>query len=481
MTSNCLNKLTVIIPVYNERRTIARVLDRVLAVNLPCEREILVVDDGSTDGSRDILRQYARQDPRIHLLVHRRNRGKGHALRTAIREATGDWILIQDADLEYDPADWAALLLPAREGIADAVYGSRFLTGRYRRAMYFWHTIANTIVTTLSNVLNDLNLTDVMTCYKLVRTDILKTIKIRSSGFSIEPELTAKLARWGARIYEVPISYQGRSYAEGKKIRSADAVRAIAAMIYYRFFDISYTSHEGFMILQAVRRARRFNRWLFSQFDRHIGDDVLEAGSGIGNLTELLLDRRRLVCLDDEDFYVRRLEQSYGHLANFSVARADLRDLDSLRANAAKQPLDTIICINVLEHIDDDEKVLANFREILCPGGRAIILVPHDPRLYTGVDEALGHFRRYTREELSNKLRRAGFRVLETRGFNRVGGLGWWISGKILGHRTLSPNQMSVFELLLPLVRLVEPIPFHPHNSVIAVGQRPQQRELPPS
>lgn len=468
-----IQKLSVLIPVYNEVRTLAALLDRVLAAPLPCEREIIIVDDGSTDGSREILAEYEKKHAAIRVFLHKKNGGKGKAIRTAIRHMTGDWAIIQDADLEYDPKDWAKMLVPVQEGIADAVFGSRFLTGRYRRAMLFWHTMANKFLTTASNVFNDLNLTDMETCYKLVRADILKSLKLRANSFDLEPELTAKLARWGARIYEVPISYQGRSYAEGKKIGARDAIAALWAMIKYRYLDGDYTTHDGFMILQAVRRAKRFNHWLIGQFEKYIGDEVLEAGCGIGNLTELMLNRRRLVALDYEDFYVQRLEQAYGHLANFETGRADLTKIEDLQSAEKGRPFDSIVCINVMEHIEDDRIVLENFYKSLKPGGHAIILVPHDPAIYTEVDRTLGHFRRYTRKELRQKMEAAGFEVREVKGFNRVGGLGWRVSGKILRKKTLSAGQMSLFELLLPIIKVMEKIPFHTHNSVIAIGRRP--------
>lgn len=470
---NRVKKLSILMPVFNEIRTLETILDKVLAAPLPCEREVIVVDDGSTDGSRELLREYASRHECIHVFFHRKNGGKGKAIRTAIRHMTGDWAVIQDADLEYDPNDWQAMLVPVQKGIADAVFGSRFLTREYRRAMFFWHTTANKMLTQASNVLNDLNLTDMETCYKMVRGEILKSLHLRSDGFDLEPELTAKLARWGARIYEVPISYQGRSYAEGKKIGASDAAVALFAMLRYRYFDQNYTSHDGFMILQAMRRARKFNRWLMSQFDEYLGDEVLEAGCGIGNLTELLLNKKRVVSLDFEHFYVDRLKQAYGHLLNFDIAQADLRELEEIESASGGRPFDSVLCINVLEHIEQDDTVLRNFFESLKPDGHAVILVPHNPRLYTEVDRVLGHFRRYTRKNLSKKMEDAGFEIVSCKGFNRVGGLGWRISGKILRKKTLSTGQMTLFEILVPLIRIAERFPFHTHNSVICIGRKP--------
>lgn len=469
-----IEKLSILIPVYNEIRTLRPLLQSVLNTPLPCERELVIVDDCSTDGSREYLEEFAANNRQVRLVLHQLNKGKGAAIRTAIEEFTGDWAIIQDADLEYDPADYEALLQPVLDGLADAVFGSRFLVGKYARAMFFWHSLANKFLTISCNILTDLNLTDMETCYKLIRGNILKELNIRSRGFDLEPELTIKLARWGARVYEVPISYRGRTYAEGKKIGARDAVQAFLAMLRYRFFDSHYCKHDGFMILQAVRKARKFNRWLFSQFSEHLGEEVFEAGCGIGNLTEQCLNRRRLVCIDYEDFYVDRLQQAYGQLQNFSVSQADLTELKTLEEAIDDKPVDSAFCINVLEHIEDDELVLRNFLKILKPGGRLVILVPHGPQLYSAVDKTLGHWRRYTFDDLATKMKEAGFEIVETKGFNRVGGFGWRVSGQILKKTTLSAGQMTLFEWGMPAVRLAEGIPFHTFNSVICVGRKPE-------
>jgi glycosyltransferase involved in cell wall biosynthesis len=434
--------------------------------------ELVIVDDGSTDGSRPLIKELARQDSRIKYVFHDRNQGKAGAVRTAIREMTGDLALIQDADLEYNPADYPALLRPMLEGVADAVFGSRFLSGHYRRVLYFWHTLGNRLLTTLCNMLNDVNLTDMETGYKLIRADILRSIPLTSNGFALEPELTTKLAMWDLRLYEVPVSYQGRTYSEGKKIGVWDLFAALWALLKYRFFSRQFTTHEGFLILQSVRRARGFNGWLVRQLAPFIGRRVLEAGSGIGNLTEFFLDRERLACVDVDPFYVERLSQRYGHLANLSFHQADLSQLHNCNA-LRRARLDTIVCINVLEHIENDAKVLRNFYELLQPGGHAMLLVPANPRLYTAVDKALGHYRRYTREELVTKMRNAGFDVVQSMGFNRLGSLGWFVSGKLLGRTTLSAGQMKLYEWLLPFAKLIERIGILPPLSVIAIGRKP--------
>ena len=233
-------KLSIVIPVYNERATIVEIVRRVLAVPLPgLQREVVLVDDCSTDGTRQLLADLpalvgdleATADIRVFLL--QRNQGKGAALRRGFAEATGDFVLIQDADLEYDPADYPRLLAPLLAGKADVVYGSRFAGGEPHRVLYFWHSLGNKFLTLCSNALSNLNLTDMECCYKLFRREVLQKLALRENRFGIEPELTAKVARLGCRIFEVGISYSGRTYAEGKKIGWRDGVRALWCILKY--------------------------------------------------------------------------------------------------------------------------------------------------------------------------------------------------------------------------------------------------------
>jgi glycosyltransferase involved in cell wall biosynthesis len=227
------SRLTVVMPVYNEEATVRVAVERVRAV--PLQLEIVCVDDSSTDGTRAVLEGLRAQGLIDQLVVHDRNRGKGAAVRAGIERATGDIIVIQDADLEYDPQELPRLMEPILDGRADAVFGSRFLSGPHR-VLYFWHRVGNGALTLLSNMLTDLNLTDMETCYKMVRADLMKSLPLRADRFGIEPELTARLAQTRARIYEVPISYSGRTYEEGKKIGWKDGVAALWHIVRFNLF-----------------------------------------------------------------------------------------------------------------------------------------------------------------------------------------------------------------------------------------------------
>jgi len=224
-------KLSVVMPVYNEQATLSRVIERVFSVGL--DIELLCVDDGSTDSSREILANLQKQFPLMRVFLQPRNMGKGAALRRGIQEATGDYVIIQDADLEYDPNDYRRLLEPLEAGQADVVYGSRFLGGGPHRVLYFWHSVANFFLTTLSNMITNLNMTDMETCYKVFRREVIQSIPLEEDRFGFEPEVTVKVARRNLRVYEVGISYWGRTYAEGKKIGWKDGFRALWCLAKY--------------------------------------------------------------------------------------------------------------------------------------------------------------------------------------------------------------------------------------------------------
>ena len=230
-------KICIVIPVYNEVKTITEIISRVSSAQVIApEKEIIIVDDCSTDGTRELLEEIGRSQKDLKILSHKVNQGKGAALRTGFESATGDIIIIQDADLEYDPREYPKLLQPIIDGRADVVYGSRFLGGPHR-VLFFWHYLGNKFLTLVSNALTNLNLTDMETCYKVFKRQVLDEITLKSNRFGIEPEFTSKVAKKGFRIYEVPISYSGRDYSEGKKITWKDGFVAIFTILWYRFFD----------------------------------------------------------------------------------------------------------------------------------------------------------------------------------------------------------------------------------------------------
>jgi len=464
-------KLSVIIPAYNEINTIGEILSRVLEVEFP--KEVIVVDDGSTDGTREFLREWEaerekKSNDEVRILYQPQNMGKGAALRSGFQAATGELIIIQDADLEYHPQEYPKLIEPILDGRADVVYGSRFL-GTPRRVLMFRHTLGNKFLTFISNLCTDLNLTDMETGYKVFKKEVLEHLHLKSNRFGFEPEVTAKVAKMNYRIYEVPISYSGRDYWEGKKINWIDGLRAIFSIVRYNFFDRE-TEDIVYETLQNMKRLHRYNRWIFSTFRPFLGRRVLEIGSGIGNITKFLLDRDLVIATDVEPKYLSLLKNTFGKYKKFVVERLYIPGAESERYRS--YPIDSVICFNVLEHIEQDETALRNIYDLLEPGGRLLLLVPSHPWAYGSLDQHLGHRRRYGRRELKNKLEARGFRVIYLKYFNRIGILGWFLNSKILRRKRLSSFQLRVYNLLVPFFKLEKffPLPFG--TSLLAVGEK---------
>ncbi len=465
--------LSVLVPLYNEEEWVAEILSRVLRAPLPggLGLEIVVVDDASTDSSpQRIAALQALHPDTIKLFRHTRNRGKGASVRTAIEHATGDFCLIQDADLEYSPTDYPQLLRPLLDGEADAVYGSRFLATGSRRVLYFWHSIANRLLTLMSNVISGLNLTDMETCYKAFRTSLLRSIPLRSERFGIEPEITIKLAQREVRVFETPISYRGRTYEEGKKIGLRDAVHAVFIMLRFGLFRDIYRD-KGPEILDILANAPRFNRWMAGTIRPYLGPRVIELGAGIGNLSVLLSrGRERYIASDIDDEHLARLANRLQYRQSVEVHRCDLESPDDFTPFA--RSLDAAVCLNVIEHVANDRQALANIYSVLAPGGRAVILVPQGMSVYGTLDDVLGHHRRYSEAELRARMTEAGFRVERIVKFNRATFPAWFVNGRIFRKRTFSRFQIAVFDSLVWFWRRADRFLPWPPTSLIAIGVR---------
>ena len=440
-------KLSILMPVYNERTVVERSMSLVLTAPLPekMERELVVVDDRSTDGTWDILQRLAAAFPQIRLYRHEQNCGKGAAVRTAIEQATGDFSLIQDADLEYDPSEYPRLLRPLLDGHADAVFGSRYMAGEQTRILPFWHSMINKGLTLVSNMFCNLNLTDMETCYKVFRTDLLKSIPIRSNRFGFEPEIVMKSAKRKLRIYEVPISYHGRTYEEGKKIGWKDGLKALGVILKFWVIDDLYAVPYGRDVLNNLTGTPQYLSWLARKLRPHIGDSVLEIGAGIGNMAGRLMARRTLyVAAEKDPLHLHALRNRFLRTPNVMVQRLDPASAEEL---AQVSPgFDTVLCLNVIEYLDHPEEFVASVRGALKSSGTLIVLVPNGPALFGSLDRSLGHKRRFNSKAMRSLLESQGFNVETAYQFNKAGSPPWFVYSRLLGSRRISKMVLKLFD-----------------------------------
>jgi SAM-dependent methyltransferase len=472
--------LSIIVPVYNERylvRTLLGQLDN-LEIEGVSRLDIVVVDDGSTDGSLQIVEEFvASRGDRFRLIRRSANGGKGAAIRTGIDAASGDLIVIQDADLEYDPRDFSRMVRPFLEDGADVVYGSRFAAAERRRVLYFLHQIGNRIITFASNLFTDLNLTDVETCYKMIRAPILKSLPLRSNDFAMEIEITAKLAKRRCVIYEVPISYRGRTYQEGKKIGWRDGFRALYTILKYWLIDDLYRDDDyGRRNLRDLERTPRFNRWISDALRPWVGARVLEVRAGLGNLTLSMIPRDLYVATDVNPNYLHYLQNFAAGKPYLRVDRVDVEDATSLESLHAT--FDTVICFNVLEHVDDPVTTLANLLSVLEPEGRLLIYVPHGSSRYSSLDAALGNRRRYDRTQLESELQAVGFELERTEDFNRLAVPVWWWNGKVLKRNGLGRLQLKILDMMVPALRRLDRLAPWTGLALIAIARKPDTESI---
>jgi len=472
--------LTVIVPVFNEEYLVEQSLKRLFVLKenpLLSNIQVIIVNDHSSDRTEEALNKFAltlRNDDSAmnwKFISHEKNYGKGRAIRTALKYAENEITVIHDADLEYHPKDILRMIpLFLSEG-ADAVYGSRFFSHDFRRILMFRHQLGNKFLTFISNLVSNLNLSDMETCYKAVKTSLIKSIPLISNDFRIEPELTIKLAKRKAKIFEIPISYSGRTYSEGKKINWRDGFKAIGAIIRFGFTDNIFNEDEfGSQILSRLSRAQNFNLWLAETVSPYVGKKVLEIGAGIGNLTLKLTPRQEYHATDINPLYLQIIENLQHNKPYLKVSFLDVNDTTGL--TATNNIYDTIICLNVIEHVENDSLALRNIANLLEKGGKAIIMVPKGQWLYGSLDKVLGHKRRYSEKLLYDLAHQTGFKIAKLIYFNKISTLPWYFNGKILKRRTFGYWQILIMDTIIPIAKIFDKIVPMPALSFIAIFEK---------
>lgn len=465
--------LSILVPVYNERAYLRRCIENILSAPLPggLKREIILVNDASTDGTDQLVDELAKAHSDVLRAFHQpSNQGKGAAIRRAIQEMRGQYAVFQDADLEYDPREYSVLLRPLLEGKADVVYGSRFAAAPMRRVLNYYHTLGNQVLTHLSNLCTGLFVTDMETCYKAFRADVLKTIPIRSDRFGIEPEITAKIAKRGCILYEVPISYHGRSYIEGKKIGWKDALNAVYVILKYRLFDDCYDETHAAALLRNLSRSRQIQHWLADTLLPAMGARILEVNAGFGSTTRFLPKREHLTVTDPDSENVDLLKETY---RDNDLVAVHQFSLESGKAFSGSGIIDTVVCLNGLECVGDDTAALQSIFDSLQPGGRLILQVPQYVSLFGSYDSHLGYKRRYSRESLYAALSEVGFHVKWLQNFNCLGVFVWWLNSCLLQRDRIGKYQIKLCDSFVPLQRVLEHPSVMPGLSLLCVAERP--------
>jgi glycosyltransferase involved in cell wall biosynthesis len=457
--------LTILIPAYNEAATIETALRRLWKVELPLDCETIVIDDASGDPTAELVERLRGESPYpLRLIRHQRNQGKTAALRSGLAQARGSLTLVYDADLEYDPADIPRLLAPVLDGRADAVYGSRFQSPE-RRVLFFWHALGNRLVTALANLFANLNLTDMETCFKLVRTDTLRRMRLRSERFGFEPEVTVKLGRLGERVYEVPIRYAGRSYDEGKKIRWWDALRAIGTILRAGLLETPLAEPEAARRWRR-ERLRRYHRELLGRLAPVVGPRVLVAGADRDGLLLNLLPSRRLLILDPDPDRITRLRARFSHRPNVTVQPWSPAQG---RPETEGEVFDTVIAAPPGGGCPGTLPFTSEWAGLLAPGGHLVALLPAGPAL-------AGEPERCRPDQARRMVEEAGLSLVRIAYFDLVGAVGYWCAARILGLKRVPPRWVTVYRYLQPLLLLerIAPPPVGRTLLVIARSRTPE-------
>ena len=467
--------MSILIPVYNEQAYLARLVERVIAAEIPegLRKEIIIVNDASKDKTPDVIRKLVEKHPEIRAFDQPFNQGKGAAIRRAIQEMSGDFAIIQDADLEYDPKDYPVLLKPLLAGHADVVYGSRFASKEMRKVLFFHHKLCNLFLTFLSNLTSGLDLTDMETCYKAFRGEILKSIPLRSNRFGIEPEITAKIAKRGLNVYEVPISYHGRLYSEGKKIGWKDGISALWTILYYWLIDDCYYDSDDLLIRSTPDFSRRFNKSLVQKSLNWLGATIFEIRSGIGLVSRNLPQRERLTVSDSREKCLRVLQNMFEGNAIVNVLPLDISEPNytkSLEKN------DSVLMFNVLQHLDEERPALENARNLLGEDGNLILVVPQHRFLFGSMDKLLEYKRRYTKSEIRKLLAESGFEPISIRSCNFLSMITWFVNFVMLRRKRIGKFQLKLLDLSVPAAGFFESFLPLPGADLFVVARKKRER-----
>ena len=418
---------SILIPVFNEQAYLNRVVENVLAAPLPerLDREVILVDDCSTDRTPEVVKAIVAKHPDVVRAFRQpKNQGKGAAIRRAIQEMKGDFAIFQDADLEYDPMEYSLVLAPLLDGRADVVYGSRFASRETRKILQYHHKLGNLFLTNLSNFTTGLDLTDMETCYKAFRADVLRSIPLRSDRFGIEPEITAKIAKRALTVYEVPISYNGRRYSEGKKIGWKDGVSAIHIILKFWFYDDSfYDGDAGSESSQRLEYSRNFMKTFVKRIAPQLGASVMEIDAGMGALSRFLPQKERLTLAESDELRLKFLRASYDGNAVVDVQKLNLTNGETTLSEADRGVYDSIVCLNRVGELPlNANDALQKLRDYLKPDGKLIFTASARSRRGRGETDG-EEFRSFKPKDLTKLLENAGFVVEEIKPFASIQGL----------------------------------------------------------